>query len=37
MTASKGFRLPKDFPLDEYPMPEAYLEEARRLTDTALE
>jgi hypothetical protein len=29
------FRLPKDIPLDEYPKPEAYLEEARRLTDEA--
>ncbi len=31
----KKFRLPKDIPLDEYPKPEAYLEEARRLTDDA--
>jgi hypothetical protein len=29
------FRLPKDIPLDEYPNPEAYLEEARHLTDEA--
>jgi hypothetical protein len=29
------FRLPKDIPLDEYPKPEAYLEEARRLTEEA--
>jgi len=29
------FRLPKDIPLEEYPKPEAYLEEARRLTDEA--
>jgi hypothetical protein len=29
------FRLPKDIPLDEYPKPEAYLEEARHLTDEA--
>jgi len=29
------FRLPKDIPLEEYPRPEAYLEEARRLTDEA--
>jgi hypothetical protein len=29
------FRLPKDIPLDEYPKPEAYLEEARHLTDDA--
>jgi len=27
------FRLPKDIPLEEYPKPEAYLEEARRLTE----
>lgn len=31
----RGFRLPKDIPLEEYPKPEAYLEEARRLTDEA--
>lgn len=31
----KKFRLPKDIPLDEYPKPETYLEEARRLTDAA--
>jgi len=29
------FRLPKDIPLDEYPKPEAYLEEGRRLVDDA--
>jgi hypothetical protein len=29
------FRLPKDIPLDEYPKPEAYLDEARHLTDEA--
>jgi hypothetical protein len=29
------FRLPKDIPLDEYPKPEAYLEEGRRLTEDA--
>jgi hypothetical protein len=29
------FRLPKDIPLEEYPKPEAYLEEARHLTDEA--
>jgi hypothetical protein len=29
------FRLPKDIPLEEYPKPEAYIEEARRLTDEA--
>jgi hypothetical protein len=32
---SLQFRLPKDIPLDEYPKPEAYLEEARHLTDEA--
>ncbi len=29
------FRLPKDIPLDEYPKPEAYLEEGRRLIEDA--
>jgi hypothetical protein len=29
------FRLPRDIPMEEYPKPEAYLEEARRLTDEA--
>jgi hypothetical protein len=29
------FRLPKDIPLDEYPKPEAYLLEGRRLTEDA--
>jgi len=29
------FRLPKDIPLEEYPQPETYLQEARRLTDEA--
>jgi len=29
------FRLPKDIPLEEYPKPEEYLDEARRLTETA--
>jgi hypothetical protein len=29
------FRLPKDIPLAEYPKPEVYLEEGRRLTDDA--
>jgi hypothetical protein len=29
------FRLPKDIPLDEYPKPEAYLEEGRQLTEDA--
>jgi hypothetical protein len=32
---SLQFRLPKDIPLDEYPKPEAYLEEARHLTEEA--
>jgi len=34
MTPGK-FRLPRDIPLEEYPSPETYLEEARRLTDEA--
>jgi len=29
------FRLPKDIPLDEYPIPEAFLAEARRLIEEA--
>jgi len=29
------FKLPKDIPLEEYPKPEAFLEEAQRLTDEA--
>jgi hypothetical protein len=29
------FRLPKDIPMDEYPKPEAYLEEGLRLTEDA--
>ena len=29
------FRLPKDIPLEEYPKPEAYLEEGLRLTSDA--
>lgn len=32
---TKQFRLPKDIPLDEYPKPETYLEEGRRLVDEA--
>ena len=32
MSPDRKFRLPKDIPLDEYPAPEAYLDEARRLT-----
>lgn len=35
MSTERKFRLPKDIPLDEYPSPEAYLSEARRLTDEA--
>jgi hypothetical protein len=35
MLPVKKFRLPKDIPLDEYPKPEEYLDEARRLTDAA--
>ncbi len=31
------FRLPKDIPLEEYPSPEAFLQEARRLIDRARE
>jgi len=33
MNQPRRFRLPKDIPLDEYPAPETYLEEARRLTE----
>ncbi len=35
MLNEKKFRLPKEIPLEEYPTPEAYLDEARRLTDEA--
>src|SRR5512147_1402812 len=35
MLNERKFRLPKDIPMDEYPKPEAYLTEARRLTDEA--
>ena len=35
MMPQKKFRLPKDIPLEEYPKPEEYLEEARRLTEEA--
>ena len=35
MMPQKVFRLPKDIPLDEYPKPEEYLEEARALTEEA--
>jgi hypothetical protein len=31
----RRFRLPKDIPLEEYPKPEVFLEEARRLTEEA--
>ena len=35
MMPHKVFRLPKDIPLDEYPKPEEYLEEARHITAEA--
>src|SRR5512139_1536639 len=35
MLNERKFRLPKDIPLEEYPKPEIYLEEARRLTEEA--
>ncbi len=35
MTNEQRFRLPKDIPLEEYPKPETYLEEAHRLTQEA--
>lgn len=35
MAAELKFRLPKDIPMDEYPKPEEYLEEARRLSEVA--
>jgi len=35
MLPVKKFRLPKDIPLEEYPKPEEYLDEARKLTDAA--
>jgi len=35
MTADRKFRLPKDIPLDEYPKPEVFLTEGRRLIDEA--
>jgi len=35
MPNERKFRLPKDIPMEEYPKPEAYLEEARRLTEEA--
>ena len=33
--SERRFRFPKDIPMDEYPKPETYLEEARRLTEEA--
>ena len=35
MMQPRQFRLPKDIPMEEYPKPEVYLEEARHLTETA--
>src|SRR5512137_2932474 len=35
MLNERKFRLPKDIPMEEYPKPEVYLEEARRLTEEA--
>src|SRR5512136_2392702 len=35
MQPEPRFRLPRDIPLEEYPKPDAYLKEARRLTDEA--
>ena len=35
MSNEPKFRLPKDIPLEEYPKPETYLEEAKRLTEEA--
>jgi len=35
MLPQKKFRLPKEIPLEEYPKPEVYLEEGRRLIDEA--
>lgn len=35
MMPQKVFRLPKDIPMEEYPNPEVYLEEARHLTEEA--
>ena len=34
MTLEKKFRLPKEIPLDEYPPPDAFLDEARKLIET---
>jgi len=35
MLNERKFRLPKDIPMEEYPKPEVYLEEARHLTEEA--
>lgn len=35
MLSERKFRLPRDIPLEEYPKPEIYLEEARHLTEEA--
>lgn len=35
MTPELQFRLPEEIPLDEYPEPQAFLDEARALTDKA--
>jgi hypothetical protein len=35
MTPDRKFRLPKEIPLEEYPKPETYLSEGKRLIDSA--
>src|SRR5512141_3201027 len=35
MLNERRFRLPKEIPLEEYPAPEVYLDEARHLTEGA--
>src|SRR4030042_838525 len=35
MLPVKKFRVPKDIPMEEYPKPEEYFDEARRLTEAA--
>jgi len=35
MAGERRFRLHKDIPMDEYPKPEVYLEEARRIAEQA--
>ncbi len=35
MVNERKFRLPKDIPMEEYPKPETYLEEAHHLTEDA--